>query len=304
MDAEAIARRVLDFADRNGAGELPLETGVGGLSVMRQRSPGALKPVLYQPVFCLVLQGAKQALIGDRAVTFAEGQSVIISMELPTLARVVSASTARPYVALALELDMGLLRELAAEIGELPAARETAAAIEAGDVDESILDATRRLFDLTEKPQSAPILAPLMVREIHYWLLSARHGAMLRALTRTDSQAARIARATVRIRRDYNEPLRITELARGAGMSTSAFHDHFRSVTGTTPLQYQKRLRLMEARRLILAGDTSVSSAAFAVGYESPTQFSREYARQFGLPPRLDKADHVDKGEAALHAAE
>ncbi|MBN9066850.1 MAG: AraC family transcriptional regulator [Rhizobiales bacterium] len=304
MEADNIARRVLDFADRNGAGELPLETGVGGLSVMRQRSPGVLKPVLYQPVFCLVLQGAKQALIGDRAVTFCEGQSVIISMELPTLARVVSASTARPYVALALELDMALLRELAVEIGGLPAVRETAAAIEAGDADGAILDATRRLFDLTEKPQSAPILAPLTVREIHYWLLSARHGAMLRALTRTDSRSARIARATVRIRRGYNEPLRIAELAHDAGMSASAFHDHFRSVTGTTPLQYQKRLRLMEARRLILAGDCSVSSAAFAVGYESPTQFSREYTRQFGLSPRRDKAGHQDMGEVALYAAE
>jgi AraC-like DNA-binding protein len=304
MEAEDLTRRVLDFADRNGATDLPLETGVDGLSMMRQRAPTTLGPVLYRPVFCLVLQGAKQVLVGDRAVTFGEGQSVIISMELPTLARIVRASASRPYIALALELDAALLRELAAETGEGPAPRETAAAVAAGEADAAILDAMRRLFDLTEKPHAAPVLAPLIRREIHYWLLSARHGAMLRALARADSGAARIAQATARIRRDYSARLRIADLARDAAMSPSAFHEHFRTVTGTTPLQYQKRLRLMEARRLMLAGDHSVSAAAFAVGYESPTQFSREYTRQFGLPPRRDKAVHRETGAAMLQAAE
>lgn len=288
MQPDELTKRIIAYADARGADDQPLTTGIPGLGVVRSRAPSKLAPILYQPIFCMVLQGAKQAFLGDQVVTFGKMESVIISIDMPTLGRIVHASRSEPYVALALELDMAMLRELAAEIGEIGEAAEEARSIATAEADKVVVEAMGRLFGLLDKPQAIRVLKPLLLREIHYWLLSAKHGAMLRSLCQADSHAARIARATVMIRGDYASPLRIAELARTAGMSASAFYDHFKAITGTTPLQYQKQLRLMEARRLILTGEHSVSSAAFTVGYESPTQFSREYSRKFGASPRRD----------------
>jgi len=189
-------------------------------------------------------------------------------------------------VALALELDMTLIKELSAEVADHDGVEGQASAIAAGEADDAIVNAMERLFGLLDKPGAVPVLLPLLRREIHFWLLSASHGRLLRELLRLNSHAARISEAVIHIRRHYADPLRIPELARAAGMSVSAFHQHFKAVCGTTPLQYQKRMRLMEARRLMISEDRPVSAAAFAVGYESPTQFSREFARMFGAPPR------------------
>jgi AraC-like DNA-binding protein len=210
------------------------------------------------------------------------------------LTRVVQASHAKPYVALALTLDLTLVHELAAEIDA--ASDEPQSMIAVGEADDALLGAMDRLFGLVDKPQAAPTLSPLIRREIHYWLLAARHGAMLRALARPDSHAARVARATALIQRGYAETLRVPELARAAGMSASAFHEHFKAITGLTPLQYQKQLRLTKARQLLIGDGETVSGAAFAVGYESPTQFSREYSRRFGASPRADVAAHAHAG--------
>jgi AraC-like DNA-binding protein len=302
MSAQTLTSRVLAYADQRPVGGEPFQTEIPGLSVSCHHQPTDLMPVLYQPIFCLVLQGAKQACLGDEIVTFSQKQSVIVGLELPTFARVVEASGSRPYVALALRLDMTLIRELAAEIAYRGGEEERASAIAAAEADDAIVDAMERLFGLLDKPGALPILRPLLLREIHFWLLSADHGALLRELVRTNSHAARISEAIVRIRRNYSDPLAIPELAREAGMSVSAFHQHFRAVCGTTPLQYQKRLRLLEARRLMVSKDQSVSAAAFAVGYESPTQFSREFARMFGSPPR-DHRRAFALGETGVDAS-
>lgn len=286
MFAETLTNRVLAYADRYSVGSEPFLTEIPGMNVVRHFSPTDLAPVLYRPIFCLVLQGAKQTYLGDEVITFAQRHSVIVGLELPTFARVVEASSERPYVALALHIDMTLIKELAAEIDDLGCDGERASAIAAGDADDAVVDAMERLFGLLDKPNAMPILRPLLLREIHFWLLSATHGSLLRQLGRTNSHAARISEAIVHIRRNYTEPLRIPDLARTVGMSESGFHQHFKAVCGTTPLQFQKRLRLLEARRLMISRDYSVSSVADAVGYESPTQFSREFTRMFGLPPR------------------
>ncbi|MEZ5839777.1 MAG: AraC family transcriptional regulator [Hyphomicrobiales bacterium] len=299
MLADELTSAALAFADAHGAGDAPLATGIAGLTVLRQRRPSELRALVYEPVFCLVLQGAKQVLVGDRPVVFDRMQSVIISFELPTLARVVRASPNEPYVALALRLDMAVLRETAARMPDIPAGKSATGPVALAAADAAIIDAMHRLLGLVDRPEAAPILSPLIIREIHYWLLSAGHGAMLRALMRADGHAARIAAATARIRRDFRTPLRVGDLARDAGMSTSAFHDHFKAMTATTPLQFQKQLRLIEARRLIVETGATVSSAAFAVGYESPTQFSREYARRFGAPPRADLKRRDQNGRAS-----
>ena len=187
------------------------------------------------------------------------------------------------------ELDVGEIRSLAEEAGEAEIADERARAIASGEADAGLVGAMGRLFDLVERPVERRVMLPLLRREVHFRLLLARHGGMLRRLSRRDSHASRIARSLSRIRKDYALPLRVAELADAAGMSPSSFHEHFKALTATTPLQYQKDLRLIEARRRLAAGGQSVSGIAYEVGYESPTQFSREYSRKFGTSPRSER---------------
>lgn len=294
MQTAELVRRLIDFADRNNADGTPMPVGVPGMSLVRQRHPEAIHASVYQPIFCLVLQGAKEIQLDNGTVRFAAEHSLIVGLDLPASARIVTASPQKPYVALALQLDMALIRELAAELspgdalGDRPRA-DGARAVESGAADAAVIDAMKRLFDLHDTPGARKVLAPLIRREIHYWLLTARHGRILLELAERDSRANRVARAVAAIHKHYAEALRVEDLARLAGMSVSGFHAAFRELTGTTPLQFQKQLRLIEARRLLQADRLSVSSAAFQVGYESPTQFSREYSRQFGVSPRMDK---------------
>ncbi|RVH34224.1 AraC family transcriptional regulator [Sinorhizobium meliloti] len=309
MFAHALTNRVLAYADQQSIGHEPFCTDIPGLLVARHFRPTDLTPVLYRPIFCLVLQGAKQSSLGDEMVTFSQGQSVIVGLDLPTYASVVDASRQRPYVALALQIDIALIKELAAEIDDFGGedARDgkgRVSAIAAGEADEAIVNAMERLFGLLNKPAAAAILRPSLVREIHFWLLLASHGALLRQLVQANSHAARISEAIIHIRRNYAEPLRIPELARAVGMSESAFHQHFKAICGTTPLQFQKRLRLIEAARLMTSENQSVSAAAVAVGYESPTQFSREFSRMFGLSPREHRSSiSIAHGASARPAA-
>lgn len=285
MQPDELTRQVMAYAVAQNACIEPLQTGIDGFTVMYQTAPTALEPILYQPIFCLVLQGAKQVCLGKQALTFGKMESLIVSVDLPTVARIVKASPAEPYAALALALDMALMRELAEEVSEDEIREEQAGTVATGAAGDALLDAVGRLFALKDKPSAGRVLEPMVRREIHYLLLAAEHGAMLRTMSRADSHACRIARAISLIRSDFSRSLPTGELAGIAGMSVSAFHDHFKSITATTPLQFQKQLRLLEARRLMLAGRHSVSGAAFEVGYESPTQFSREYSRMFGAPP-------------------
>ncbi|WP_158025620.1 AraC family transcriptional regulator [Maricaulis sp. W15] len=295
-DIATLCRDMLAYADKNGFSDQPSLCNVAGLTLVRVRQPAEFSAIRYEPMFCLVLQGAKQACLGNALVTFAERDSLICSIDLPTAGRVVTASPQAPYLALAIPIDTGLLRELSAELettGASPQDRPRpdphSSALAVGPVDDALLDAMARLFALREDPAGARSLAPLIIREIHFRLLRAENGGLLRRLMQTDSHAERIARAIHRIRRDFASALSIDALAREAGMSASSFHAHFRALTGTTPHRYQKAMRLMEARRLLAEGSDSISAIAFAVGYESPTQFSREYRSKFNRSPREDR---------------
>lgn len=299
MDLEALRRAVIAHADAQGAGNQPFMTPVPGLTLVRSRRPTELTPVLFQPFFCLVLQGTKQSAQGDRMVSFGAGQSLVISHDRPTFSRIVEASPAAPYLALALLLDIAMVREIAEAMGPDRLSDAGAASVTVGTTTAAELDAMGRLFGLIDQPAVAPVLAPLYTREVHVHLLAAGHGAMLRGLARRDSHASRITRAIAVIRRDYAGVLRVGDLAAMAGMSPSAFHDRFRAFTGTTPLQFQKHLRLIEARRLLRDEGAGVAPAAFAVGYESPTQFSREYSRAFGVAPSRDRLAGTGAGLAA-----
>ena len=288
MTLQDLARKVDAFLGDDTDSIKAGETGIAGLYVHRQTRPNPFEAVVYTPVVCLNLQGRKEVTIGDRSTAFGAGQSLIVSHHLPVAARVTEASPERPYLALIAALDIDIIYSLCEEVGEAALDERRARTLAAGATDPALVGAMARYFALTRDPLEAKVMAPLILKEIHFRLLTASHGGMLRQLMRRDSHASRISRAIGRIRTLYRAPLAVASLADEAGMSPSSFHEHFRQITGTTPLQYQKDLRLMEARRLIAADGLSVSSAAYEVGYESPTQFSREYSRKFGSPPRSD----------------
>lgn len=290
---------ICDYVDRQGSGDHPCPTGLEGFTVLRSRQPTSLETAFYNPLLCLILQGRKETLLGGQHVSFGAGESLIVSHDLPVVTRVTDASARSPYVAMVLSLNLSTVRSLYEEIGdtEIDEEEDQARTLDVGAADASLIDAMGRLFALVDRPLEARVMVPLIQREIHFRLLLARHGAMLRQLLHRESHASRIAKAITKIRQDYASTLAVGDLARIAGMSPSTFHEHFKALTETTPLQYQKNLRLLEARRLLTDGTHSVSSTAFEVGYESPTQFSREYARKFGVSPHSDREQAAAGGQ-------
>lgn len=268
-----------------------IETGFHRLGVVTSRSTTAIDATLYRPVICLILQGVKEVELGTERTTCAPGQCIVVSHDLPIRSQITSASPESPYVALTLELDIELLQRLVDDLDDLDVRPTdgTSTALVIGSADAAMVDAFRRLLELQHTPTQAPVLAPLIVRELHYRLLIAENGTILRRLLSQESHASRIATAIAQIRRSLDTSLSVSNLAESVGMSPSSFHQHFRAITATTPLRYQKDLRLLEARHLLFAGDRTVTEVALAVGYRSPTQFSREYSRKFGVPPSLDR---------------
>jgi AraC-like DNA-binding protein len=265
------------------------ETPIPRVAISTGRQTTAPLPSLYNPMLCVVLQGAKEVMIGNRLLRYDTASYFIASVELPASGRVVQASFDQPYIAVRLSLDR---ESLAALLPEVPVQAEAQAEAQAAGfavspVTPQLLDPWLRLLRLLDTPRDIPVLAPLIEREILYRLLSGPQGGVLRQAVLTDSRLSQIRQAIGWIRTHYNQALRIEALAALAGMSPASFHRHFKSATAMSPLQYQKHLRLQQARRLLIASDDA-SSAAYAVGYESASQFSREYARLFGAPPARD----------------
>ena len=274
-----LVRRHADaHADRSGFAPTPFR----GLGVVRQLHPGELQVAVQKPLIAICLQGRKRVTMGTADFDYGAGEALLITADVPTTSRILEASPTSPYYALALELDPALLRSLSVEV-DFRAADVAPVRIEPADPD--VTDAALRLLRLLDRPAALPVLGEALLREMHYWLLAGCHGAAIRGLGAVDSHAHRIARAVALIRQDYANALRIGDLAAVAGMSESSFHQHFRAITTLSPLQFQKQLRLIEARRLMLAQGAAISHAAHAVGYESVPQFTRDYARLFGAPP-------------------
>ena len=256
------------------------------LSLYQRQAPSDIEATIYNPVVCLILQGSKRTSVGDQAVELRPGDALVVSHDLPVSSRITLASPAEPYLALILSLDLGLIRGLYEQIAEAPGVADLPArSLSAGPADPAWLAPLLRYVELAGDALDARVLGPAALREIHYRLLLSPHGRMLRHLLLADSHASRVARAIARLRSEFRAPVSVADLAKTAGMSASSFHVHFKAVTGTTPLQYLKDLRLIEARGLLAGRARSVSDAAYAVGYESPTHFSRDYSRKFGLPP-------------------
>ena len=242
--------------------------------------------IVYNPVICLILQGRKEMSVGQQFVELDEGDMLLVSHDLPVASKITQASAERPYQALIFSLDLSILRGLYEQVGEAAANKDHAASLSASKADPAWTAPMVRYLELMKAPMDAQVLGPMILKEIHYRLLLSPIGGMLRNLLSVDSHASRVAKSIQWIRSRFREPLVVGELAQVAGMSQSSFHEHFKSVTGTTPLQYQKDLRMIEARTLLERGVPSVSFAGFEVGYESPTQFSRDYSRKFGCSPK------------------
>ena len=246
--------------------------------------------MIYEPLVCLILQGEKLNVVNGQPVTISAGQFIVVSHAMPVVSRVQQASPEAPYLSLLCRLDLSELRSLHGDIGDAPLAATTGPAFSVATASAALRSVFTRYASLADDADDARVLAPLVRRELHYRLLKSEGGGLLRSLLRRDSHASSIARAIQTLRRDYRDRLEMGALAQSVGMSASSFYKHFKAVTATTPLQYQKDLRLTEARRLLLGGVHSVSSAAYTVGYESPSQFSREYSRKFGDSPLTDRA--------------
>jgi AraC-like DNA-binding protein len=262
-----------------------IQTAVPRVAIATGREPTSIMPGLCEPMVCIVLQGAKEVMIGDRVLRYDPASYFVASMELPASGRVIEASPERPYVSVGLALDW---QTLAALMPEMPGAPDGhSAAFGVSPVTPELLDPWLRLLRLLDTPRDIPVLAPLAEREILYRLLLGPQGNVLRQIALASGRLSQIRQAIASIRQNFDRPLQIEDLAGLAGMSTASFHRHFKEATAMSPLQYQKTLRLQEARRLLIA-DYDAARAAFAVGYESASQFSREYARMFGAPPARD----------------
>ncbi len=274
------------YAEAHADGTGVARTPVPCLTIIHEAAPTALQYAVNKPLVALVLQGGKRVTMGNRTFDFSAGESLLITADVPTVSQITRASLNAPYLALVVDLDLALIESLVVEIGFSPFAADTP--IRVDPTENEVTDAALRLMRLLDRPASVPILQSQLTRELHYWLLSGRHGGVIRALGVVDSHARRITRAIALIRDHFAQPLRVEHLAEAAGMGLSSFHEHFRAITSLSPLQFQKQLRLIEARRLMLAEGEMISNAAYAVGYESVSQFTREYGRMFGLPPARD----------------
>ncbi len=282
-------RELAALIDNYSSGDGVHATAVNGLFCIRLSAPNMKLPSVYQPSICVIVQGAKQVLLEGEIYRYAPPQFLAVSVDLPLLGQVIEASAERPYLCLQIEIDPRQIGELIAQSGDAGWSRaDTARGVFVGTPDEPTLEAVLRLARLLEKPRDIPVLAPTMLRELHYRLLSGDYGHAIAQMAIVGSSTHKIGQIIRRIKTHLASPIRVEELAALANMSPSSFHQHFKAVTAMSPLQYQKRLRLTEARHILLSENVDAASTAYRVGYQSVSQFSREYARMFGAPPMRD----------------
>jgi AraC-like DNA-binding protein len=280
-----LAERATRLAPHEGIQECALR----GVAIMRANSPSVPTPSVYEPSLCIVVQGRKRSLVGNEVYYYDPLNYLTVSVTLPATGHILEATPDRPYLCLRLELDVRMIGELLLQVDRSALAPPASdRGLYVARTSPQLLDAVLRLMRLLDQPRDAEILAPLIMREIHYRVLTGEMGYRLRELCVVDSQVNRVARVIELLRKRFTEALRIEDLAAVAHMSESSLHHRFKAVTAMSPMQFQKHLRLHEARRLMLTEGLEAAAAAHRVGYESPSQFSREYRRLFGAPPRRE----------------
>ncbi|ELB2880931.1 AraC family transcriptional regulator [Vibrio parahaemolyticus] len=265
------------------------DTPISGLRFSRWTTPTPPTSYTHNPSICLIAQGRKRVLLGEESFIYDANHFLISSVDLPIIANIIEASEEQPYLGLIMELDLTEISQLIVD-SELAftQAKEAQKGIAVGELSDSLLDAFVRLAELLDEGQNIKILAPIIKREIFYRLLMSEQGTRLHQIVTAGSHSHQIAKAIDWLKNNFVKPLSVGDLASYTGMSKSSFYTHFRSMTSMTPLQFQKKLRLSEARRLMLTENLDAMAATFKVGYESPSQFSREYSRLFGAPPSKD----------------
>lgn len=299
---ETSSPQLASLIERYAATDGLHHTALPRVLLIRASHPTYPLHVLQQPAICIVVQGRKQVMLGAHVYTYDSSAFIVSSVDVPVIGQVIEATEEKPYLCFVLTLDPVMLAALVLEAA-IPAPRPSETpglALSLSPVTPELLDATIRLVRLLGTPRDIPILAPLAEREILYRLLCDENNQRLREIALADSKFTQVSRAIDWIKQNFRESVRIERVAAEARMSASALHAHFKSVTAMSPLQYQKRLRLQEARRLIMAGAHDAASAGFAVGYASASQFSREYRRLFGAPPARDIARLKDLPEGFL----
>ncbi len=271
-------------------GRSPFVTPIPGVIILRAEHPQPPSHRVFKPALCVVVQGAKRTTFGDRHFDYRAGQALVVSLEMPSYGRVVEASPNRPYLSVVIELDLTAMREVLESLGDDLSRPdgEMSGGVFVADFDGPTEDCVLRTVRLLETPKAIAALYPAIMRELCYRLLAGPRGGDIARIVLANGHDRRVLDAIHTLRARFAEAVRVEELARVARMSPSAFHRGFKALTAMTPLQYQKRLRLLEARNLLLADAATAETVAFRVGYESPSQFSREYARLFGAPPRRD----------------
>jgi AraC-like DNA-binding protein len=289
---EVISERCLELAalvtrHTDGKGNGFHQTGIDRLEFQRESAAPVCLHGVSTPIFAILLQGKKQALLGEETYSYGASQYLVVSVDLPVSGFVVEATPEQPFLGFKLDLDLRQLCDLITAQPKSSASKQenSVRGLFVSTADTTLLDCALRLTKLLDTPQDIPILAPLIIHEIYYRLLMGEQGEAVRQIATSGSKMQRIAEVIQVIKTDLTRSMRVEDLAERANMSASSFHHHFKTVTSMSPLQYQKQLRLLEARRLMLAEDSDATNAAYRVGYESTSQFSREYSRMFGAPP-------------------
>lgn len=287
MESKYTAIRDIILRNIPGVGNYP--TSINGVRIVRRNNPTEFMRCFYNPSCILVLQGLKHMLYGNENLVYTKGQYVVSCTDIPVSSRVVEASDDKPFVVFILELDSNIISNLILET-KLPKSIDTnPKALGIADTDNELLDAFYRLALLIEKPESEQqIMSPIIIKEIYYRLLTGPLGSQLRLINTKGTRSNQIAQAISLIKERYSEKLNMDEVAKAVNMASASFYRNFKKVTQVSPLQYQKQLRLNEAQRLMLSGEHNAESASYIVGYESPTQFSREYKKMFGNPPKTN----------------
>ncbi|WPB74312.1 AraC family transcriptional regulator [Archangium violaceum] len=301
--SSALKTALKQYIAASGGGDGVFSTPIDGLALMKTSREVLPHHLVYKPALCIAVQGSKQVSMGNRVFDYTEMQALVVGMELPAFGRVTRASATEPYLGMTVEFDVDVMREVMEQLDarlEAPPQPEgdSGSAVFVEELTEPLVDCLSRLVRMLATPMALPILQPSLMREICFWLLTGPHGGEFRKLALPNGHMQRIADAIYILRRNFSRPIRIKELAAAARMSESSFHQHFRGLMSMTPLQYQKQLRLLEARRLLVAEDANVMQAALQVGYESASQFSREYTRMFGTPPKRDTMKALQRSRA------
>ena len=287
---DTLLQAVMHFAEAQVGGS-PFTTVIEELTILQVDHRKKPSYRVFKPALCLTVQGAKWTMFGNRRFEYRAGQALVVNVELPAFSQVTEAGPSQPYLAVVLEFNLALMQDVLENLETPPKADgDVGRGVFVTDIEGPIADCMLRLIRLLGTPQAIPTIYPLIVRELYYWLLTGPHGSQVAKLTLASSHAQHVLSAVHTLRERFAEPVRIEELAATAHLSPSAFHRQFKALTAMTPLQYQKQLRLLEARRLMMSNDMNAELTAYTVGYESPSQFSREYARMFGSAPHRDVA--------------